>query len=116
MTVDTALYTLRTARLNAGMSPEQLSERSGISLSTIYRLENGGGGFSTTVDVAHSLADALEVDYKAIAWPYGLSSLRGRAKCKSKRTTPVEENPRSGLCTIHFIKLSLRGQCDDCIA
>ncbi|MDX6534003.1 MAG: Helix-turn-helix domain [Gaiellales bacterium] len=47
---------LEQLRLDAGWTPEQLSEKSGVAPATIRRLENGKGGqVRTLVDLAEAL-------------------------------------------------------------
>lgn len=49
---------LKTARLRAGLTQEQLAERAGLSLGVIKKLEGGGTG---RLDTYHSIARALNV-------------------------------------------------------
>ena len=61
---------LRTLRVGAELTRDQLAEKSGISKGTIKRLENEQD-VSTTTNTIQSLADALEIS------PIALYDLNG---------------------------------------
>lgn len=70
---------LRGLRLEAGMTQEQLAERSRLGVRTIHRLETGkptDARMGTVKQVAHALADALRRDRDGV-WTDLLAAQRG---------------------------------------
>ncbi|MET8754283.1 helix-turn-helix domain-containing protein, partial [Streptomyces sp. NPDC004667] len=70
---------LRGLRLEAGMTQEQLAERSRLGVRTIHRLETGkptDARMGTVKQVAHALADALRRDRDGV-WTELLAAQRG---------------------------------------
>ncbi|MGW7101685.1 helix-turn-helix domain-containing protein [Streptomyces sp. NPDC054838] len=70
---------LRGLRLEAGMTQEQLAERSRLGVRTIHRLETGkptDARLGTVKQVAHALADALRRDRDGV-WTELLAAHRG---------------------------------------
>jgi DNA-binding XRE family transcriptional regulator len=117
-------YTLKEARSILGLSKRELSRESGISLSAINSIENGGK-FRTNNGVALALAEALGMEVHEIKWPRGRSDL-GRPALTGKpitvkRTftiTVTEEiviTSEHPLCPKHFTVLPAgTGVCDFC--
>jgi DNA-binding XRE family transcriptional regulator len=117
-------YTLKEARTLLGMSKRDLSKASGISLSAINSIENGGK-FQTNNGVALALAEALALEVHEIKWPRGRSDLGRPAKTGKpitiRRTFTISvteeitidsEHP---LCPRHFMVLPTgTGVCDFC--
>ena len=58
-------HKLQQLRWEKNWSEEQLARKSGVSKSTICRLENSEN-VNPTIDVAFRLADALQVDVRVI--------------------------------------------------
>ncbi len=71
---------LRTWRLLLGLSAKQVSERAGISLTTLSRLENGrtGVSYTTFLEVVRSLGLLQPLDLAMDPWESDL----GRAQAK----------------------------------
>ena len=71
---------LRTWRLLLGLTAKQVSERAGISLATLSRLENGDPGinYTTFLEVARSLGLLDPLDKALDPWESDL----GRARAK----------------------------------
>ena len=72
---------LRTWRLLLGLTAKQVSERAGISLATLSRLENGDPGinYTTFLEVARSLGLLDPLDKALDPWESDL----GRARAKT---------------------------------
>lgn len=66
---------LRELRFNAGLSPEQLGEKAGVSGHTIRRLEAGG---RPRPAIAKKIADHFEVTPSDL-WPAELESSEAAA-------------------------------------
>jgi transcriptional regulator with XRE-family HTH domain len=71
---------LRTWRLLLGLSAKQVSERAGISLTTLSRLENGDPrvNYTTFLEVVRSLGLLQPLDTALDPWESDL----GRARAK----------------------------------
>jgi transcriptional regulator with XRE-family HTH domain len=71
---------LRTWRLLLGLTAKQVSERAGISLTTLSRLENGDPGinYTTFLEVVRSLGLLDPLDKALDPWESDL----GRARAK----------------------------------
>lgn len=58
---------LKAARQDAGMTQQQLADKSGVNIRQIQRIENGDGKMSNvTLENAIRLSDALGVDVKEL--------------------------------------------------
>jgi len=71
---------LRTWRLLLGLSAKQVSERAGISVTTLSRLENGDAkmNYTTFLEVVRSLGLSDSLDKALDPWESDL----GRARAK----------------------------------
>lgn len=60
--VETTADRIRRLRIDAGLSQEQLAQRSGVTHVTVYRLERGlnAPNMKTARGVAHALGVSLE--------------------------------------------------------
>lgn len=112
----TSKVSLRTARINKGLSVEQVRQLSDIPTGTIYRIEGENSPYKVKYATAELLADAIDCRVDDIDWPNGLSDL-GR---NPHTGTPLRG--RSGahvdpkFCTTCFTQLPATetGQCDWC--
>lgn len=68
------LYNLKQARERLGMSPRELGRVSGLSMTTINRIERGAGDHNIQIETASLLAKALQLQVDEIAWPKPLST------------------------------------------
>ena len=104
-------YTLEEARLIFDYDKETLSEKSGISISSINSIEIGGM-YKTHVGVALALADTLALRIDEIEWPRGLT-INGRPP---KTGVPLSAHLviEVQVCESCFMVLPATGICDDC--
>lgn len=111
-------YTLKEARETLGLTKNDLSKSSGISLAAIKAIENGGQ-YRTSNGVALALCEALGMEVSEIEWPRGRSDLGRPAKTgktvvrRTMTITVTEETvtERHGLCPRCFIELPVVGSC-----
>jgi transcriptional regulator with XRE-family HTH domain len=71
---------LRTWRLLLGLSAKQVSERAGISVTTLSRLENGDAriNYTTFLEVVRSLGLTDSLDKALDPWESDLGRARAR--------------------------------------
>jgi len=110
----TRRYTLKEARNVLGMSREDLSRASGVSISTIARIENGDQPWSTNIETAMRLASALALTPDEIVWPHGLSFLGRRPLSGVPLTKKKEEPAGLGQCPDCYLLLPYTGICGNC--
>lgn len=73
---------LKTWRLLLGLSAKQVSERAGINVATLSRLENGNPGinYSTFLEVIRSLGLAHSLENARDPWESDLGRARPRLR------------------------------------
>ncbi len=110
-------HKLKRIRQDVGWTVVELSEQSGISVSTILGIENGTSRFKTNNGVASRLARALECHVSDIFDANELSDL-GRPACTGGSytvTTTTTVVVSYTACPLHpGIVLPLSGECDMC--
>ncbi len=105
--------TLREVREGFDLTVEELSELSGISMSTIHRIESGDNTYKVNQATADALADALYYKTYDIFHPTDLSHL-GRPPMTGKSLRPHKEETHYGLCPHCHLEAVKDNHCLDC--
>lgn len=104
----TMQYTLKEARLKAGLTQQQLAGKADLATSTISQIETDTRKCATHVETASALARALGMEVEAIRWPHGLTTAGHEPHASiDSRTT---RTPRA-TCTSCFMEVSPSGAC-----
>ena len=102
---------MRRVRLSLGLTVQELSELSDISVGTIYRIESGDKTYKINDQTARALADALYLQMLDVFKGDELSHL-GRPPMTGKPiVTPLR---RKKICPVHHLELPSVGVCDFC--
>ena len=102
---------LRQVRTSLGLTVPELSELSGISNGTIYRIESGDTTYRINDRTALALADALYLQMLDIFKRDELSHL-GRPPMTGKPI--IMPLRRKKICPVHHLQLPTIGVCDFC--
>lgn len=97
------------------MTVAELAEKSGISKSTINRIENDESDSGTNRQTAEAIAEALRTKMMEIFHPHELSH-KGRPPHTGRPITPqpTTSRPDSPICTSCKLELPRTGVCDNC--
>ena len=108
----TLSHELRHVRSGLGLTVKELSELSGISIGTIYRIESGDKTYKINDQTARAIADALYLQMLDVFKGDELSHL-GRPPMTGKPiVTPLR---RKKICPVHHLVLPSVGICDYCV-
>lgn len=108
----TLSHELRRVRHSLGLTVQELSELSGISVGTIYRIESGDKTYKINDQTARALADALYLQMLDVFKGDELSHLGRPPKTGKPIVTPLR---RKKICTVHHLETPMTGICDFCV-
>jgi DNA-binding XRE family transcriptional regulator len=118
-------HALYYARVDAGLTREELADLTGLSLGTIWKIETKSSEFKTNRKVAELLAEALELPVRELFDSHELSHL-GRPPLTGRpigsstaitvvQTTTVMVGSNEALCTCCYLVVPCwGGECDNC--
>lgn len=103
----------REARESHGMTVRDLAAETGLSETTIYRLEDDNWTQATREEVAEIVARCLGRSVDEISWPRG-TSRRGRLPHTGATFVITAKVTITEVCPSCFLELPASGSCGFC--
>ena len=108
------VHKLQVMREELGWSVDHLAELTGLSVGTIYKIENPNNYRRTKRQVAELLAFALECKISDLFLPQDLTELGRPALSGGIPIIRVATGPTPAVCDTHNITMPATGICDEC--
>lgn len=115
-----AKLTPHQARTQLGLSCQEVADKSGLAVTTIYRIESNEAEYGINETAAEVLAECLGVPFDSMIWPRPLSNrgrppLTGRPKQVCIRRQPAIKNEEGQLCSsCQIVQVPINNRCACC--
>ena len=115
----TQKYTLQQARQILGLKMRDLANLTGLSTSTIHRIERAKDGQAVNLHTVALLCESLGMEPEELIWPFGITEdgrkpLTGGSYTITRKFELSFTETIIVLCPRHFTELPVTGICDRC--